>query len=353
MKWLYYILPCLMAATASAQLFDSTNCLPPLENDERLFPRCKEIFGNLEFLYWTVEEGALDYAIKRKEQGWAPNTESFHFANGKVKKTTFDFHPGVRALIGFYNAPKFWEIFAQYTYFQDSGRDKARKPQENDLFLVGTFPQASDFFGNFLSMAKSKVDLHYQLVDVMFSRVFDPNPHLRMRMLAGISGAFLNQMHQIDYFDNECVNTHIRNSWNYNAGGLRVGLAADWWWKWGLYFTGKASLAGFSGRYTNRARVDTDFQPSPAFDIEANVQDISYHDSRYAQHLQLLLGPAWHHIGCSYHFEIFIGYEMNGWLNLQEVYRSTSSFPSNSAQLMQTTSALMLQGLTIRATAGF
>ncbi len=350
MKWLSFLICSLITATGSAQLFDTVKCLPPLENDEHLFPRCKEIYGNLEFLYWTVDEGALDYAIKMKNRGWGPDTDSFQFANGKVRRATYDLHPGVRLLLGFYNAPKYWELFSQYTYYQTWGSDKVKKPEEKDLLLVGTFPQPTEFP---LAFAKSHVKLNYQIVDVMFSRVFDPNPHLRMRLIAGISGAFIDQDWNTGYFDDNKNSTLIRNEWRYNAGGLKMGITADWWWKWSLYFTGKASIAGFSGRYTNRSTIKTDYQPSGDYDIDARVQDITNKDNRYAQQLQLLLGPAWYCIGKSYHAEIFIGYELNGWLNLQEVYRSSSGLPSSSKLLFQNTSALMLQGLTLRATAGF
>jgi Legionella pneumophila major outer membrane protein precursor len=344
----YFCLLCL-CSTISGALFDSGKCLPPPESFENLFPRCKEIFGNVEFLYWNVEESALDYAIKQRSTGWAPSDQS-GYANGKILGTAFDFNPGVRLLLGFYNAPKYWELFAQYTYFQTLGRNREAKPRQNGLYLVGTFPVPSN---KPLLFAKSDVKLNYQIVDAMFSRVFDPNPHLRLRLLAGVSGAFLHQKWKVNYRDDDQNLTLFGNNWHYNAGGLRVGLSADWWWKWGLYFTGKATLAGYSGQYTNQSKINTNYQPSPQYDTSAPVQNLCLKDHRFAPHWQLLIGPSWHTIAECYHLELFMGYELNGWLNLQEVYRSTSGIASQSKTLFQNTSALLLQGLTIRATAGF
>lgn len=278
MKRFIPILLCSLS-TLSGAIFDSENCLPPVDSDEVFFPRCKEWLGNVEFLFWKVNEGNLEYAVKEN----------------KVVRAKFDSNPGVRVMAGFYNAPKYWELFGQYTYFQTYGRNRSCE-------------------------RNSHLKLNYQLGDVMFSRVFDPNPHLRMRLLSGISGAFIHQNWSVE-----------KSKWKYSAGGLRVGLTADWWWKWHLYFTGRVSLAGFAGKYTTASRK------------------LCYSDYRYAQHLQLLLGPSWHCLAKSYHTEFFIGYELNGWLNLAETYRTLP----RSHHLLHSSSAVALQGLTMRATVGF
>lgn len=329
--------------------FDSVKCLPLPESGEKLFPLCKEVYGNVELLYWTVEEGALDYSISMKEPDFSflPN----HYASGKVNRATFEWNPGVRVLIGFYNAPKYWELFGQYTYFQDYGHDKAHKPDEDDLYLNGTFPQISDqFAGTFLTKAKSYIRINYQIADVLFARVFDPNPHLRMRLIAGVTGAFIDQKWQVGYRDNDDSFTAIKNEWRFNSGGLRLGISADWWWKWHLYFSGKASFAGYAGRYTNHSTIKSDFN---GLDPEEDIQNIRYKDFRYVQHMQLLLGPSWHCVGRSYHWEVFLGYELNGWFNLQEVYRSQANTVAGSKTLFQNTGAIALQGVTLRATLGF
>src|SRR5579863_2862199 len=42
-----------------------------------LFSKDKKVlFVNLEFLWWTVNEGALDYAIKMKNPAWGTPTDA-------------------------------------------------------------------------------------------------------------------------------------------------------------------------------------------------------------------------------------------------------------------------------------
>lgn len=331
-------------------------CLPYPESGEHLFPLCRRIYGNVELLYWSVEEGALDYAVAMKNNSWAPPTDSlFNFASGKTQKANFDFNPGYRVLLGYYNAPKYWELFAEYTRFNTSGHDKVCKPEVADLYLNGTFPQLSDDAGFFLEEAKSSINLHYQVFDILFSRVFDPNPHLRMRLIAGLTTAFIDQDWTVTYLDNESNTTKIKNDWSYSAGGLRVGFIGDWWWIWNLYLTGKVSIAGFAGRYSNHAKQSTDYLPTPDFDIQNNVSDLKYKDYRYAQHLQFIFGPSWQIVGnrCCPDFELFIGYELNGWFNLQEVMRSTNGEAHSTKEIKNNTGALALHGLTLRLTIGY
>ncbi len=348
------------SSVVSAQNYNAecckARCLPPSETGEAFFPRCKRIFGNIEFLYWTVEEGALDYSVTMGEKSWAPIDSDQNYATGNLNKTCFDFEPGVRLMLGYYNAPDFWEVFAEYTYYKGCGNDSSKKPIERDLYLNGTFPQLSDAIADLpLAKAKSSIDLSYQLFDVLFSRVFDPNPHLRMRLIGGVTSAFINQHWSVKYFDKEKNETRIHNDWCYNAGGLRVGISSDWWWLCNMYLTAKFSIAGFAGHYENKSKQHTDYEPEIAFDHTAPVRDLHYKDYRYVQHMQFILGPSFQSVGkeCCMDYELFIGYELNGWFNLQEVYRSTGGRAVDTKQTILNTGALALHGLTMRLTLGY
>lgn len=332
-------------------------CLPPLPCDENLFQRCKRIVADVEFLYWSVEEGALDYAIVMENRGWAPAADPLNYANGKMQRASYDWDPGVRVSIGYYNAPKFWELFAEYTYYSGRGSDSASAPSGAGLFLNGTFPQLSDnIVDNIpLASAKSSIDLTYQLADIAVARIFDPNPHLRIRMYAGITSSFIDQDWDVTYTDTSNNETKIKNDWCYTAGGFRAGVATDWWWGCNFYISGKASLAGFLGKYENKAEQTTNYIPSSpsGFDINAKVRDLKYEDYRFAQQFQFVFGPSWQQLGKCVDVEVFAGYEFNGWFNLQEVYRSTNGLALAAKETWLNTGALALHGLTVRLSLGF
>jgi hypothetical protein len=317
--------------------YDSERCLPPAESDNHLFPRCKSFFGSADFLYWTMKEGGLDYVIQDCCLG-----EVSKLPFGTLKKSSFKAKPGFRVSVGYYNAPRYWEVAGEYTYYKTNGCDATLGSR--DCLLSPT--QNVFFFKDNLDVASAENDFKYQLGDFFVARVFDPNPHLRMRFLAGIGGAFLDHSFKACYSEDSFY-ANYQNDWQYKAGGLRLGLTADWFWRWGLYLTGKATLGGFIGSYKNTYCQITDDNAINNFQNGF----LCSKDTRFAEHIQLLIGPSWQNVSRCFYYSVLVGYEMNGWFNLQESFRTVVT-PSSRAVLWNT-SALAMHGLTIRLNGGF
>lgn len=327
----------------------TNNCAPPpgCPYDYDLYHKDLEIcFLSAEFLYWTVDEGALDYAEKMKQPAWSP-TESY--ASGRVESATFDLCPGVRVSAGYFNAPKYWAIQAEYTHLISTGKNRSGKPTASDEFLTGTWPQITT---NPLVHAHSKIFFDYNLFEFFIDRVFIPNPHLRLRMLGGFSLAWMQQDWKVQYFDGSGGDTTIRNRWHYTAGGLKTGLTGDWYWGNHVYLSAGSTLAIFMGSYSNLAKQTTTVQP-PGSNSDLPVRDSYLKDTRPSCLLQFYIGPSFQkNFGCN-RIELFTGYEINGWFNLQEIRRSTSGSPSDAKETWMSTSMLALQGLTTRFTVDF
>src|SRR5438132_3804451 len=95
----------------------SDECAP----DADLFRQEAQIFaGNAEFLYWTVAEGDLDYALKMTHAAWGPTPA---YAQGRYESANFDMDPGVRVALHYFRAPHYWEVKWQYTRLTSVGRD--------------------------------------------------------------------------------------------------------------------------------------------------------------------------------------------------------------------------------------
>lgn len=343
-----FFLPLFLATSALyAQGCDSDRCLPPESEEDHLFPRCKSFFGTVDFLYWTVKEGALSYAIKDCPSSNFYSTIKGQFPHGDVQNGSFNARPGVRFEVGYYNAPNHWEIAGGYTYFKTHGSECVRGGENPNHPLISTFPlnlppEPTKFSG--VSLASCCTELKYQIGDLGISRVFIPNPHLKMRFLGGITGAFLT--HELDArYKVEKFDRFVSVDWNYRAGGLRVGLTGDWWLHWqNLYLSGKATLAGFMGRYRNTFCENSE---------RHNLGLICYEDTRFAEQIQLLLGPSWQCVTKSYYYSILVGYELNGWFNLQETPITHYTVTPYYKPLVWNTSAIALHGLTVRFTGGF
>lgn len=302
-------------------------------------------FINLEFLYWTVSESAMDYALQMKRPAWGTPTEGV----GHYKVIDFGWNPGFRGSVGYFNAHHFWDVYAQYTYFKGTGQDETHAPVDEGRFLNGTWPQPSFTEEVPLAKARSSVDFTLNVVDAIATRRFFPNPHFRLRLFGGPSAAWLRQNWEIDYRDIDDEKSHLHNHWRFTGGGLKAGMFLDWFMgKGGFYLTSCFSGAVYAGSYHNVSKQRSSFSNDGEFNTALPLRNVHYHDTRLVTTFQLLAGPSWQMAFGKYRTELFAGYELNFWGNLHEVYRTTTSAPTQAKQTIMSNSMVSIQGLTVR-----
>lgn len=303
----------------------------------------KVLFFNLEFLYWTVNEGALDYAIKMKKPAWGTPTD----AVGHYKRAEFGWDPGVRFNFGYFNAPHYWDAYLQYTYFFSDGHEKAKAPHESTLFLNGTWPQPNPSGRVPLAHAHSSINLTMHLADLLVTRRFHPNPHLRLRVNGGATVSWIRQNWEINYRDVDGNKSHLHNQWHFMGAGLQFGGIVDWFLgKGGSYLTAGASLAVLGGDYHNVSKQRSNF--SDGFDTTLPLRNAHYQDTRLVPHFQVFAGPSWQQSFKKIRTEVFLGYELNIWANLHEVIRTSQNAPTAAKLTTLDTGWIGIQGVTLR-----
>lgn len=308
--------------------------------DADLFKRDASVFSfHACFLFWRVQEGALDYALKMQQ----PSPAGSVFAQGRFHSATFDGEPGFRIAASYFRAPKYWEIWGQYTRLTARGENSVDAPLPADKFLTGTWPSTST---SALSNARSSIHMNYNVADLLVDRFFNPNPHLRMRLLGGGTAAWMDQDWSIHYTNIVNETTQIRNRWKFVGGGFRVGTIVDWFWGYDIYLTATATCASLIGVYHNQAHQTFSTLALP-------VRDTHFSDVRPAFTVQAIFGPSWQKSFCSTRVEIFAGYELNSWFNIAEFYRSTTATSTASKETWMNTGMIALQGLNARATLDF
>jgi hypothetical protein len=328
----------------------SNNCCVEVEDEcePDLFRRNAQVFsGSAEFLYWGVTEGALDYALKMRHDAWGPSDS---YAQGRFENASYGFDPGFRVAGTYFRAPHYWEVKWQYTRMTSRGKNHSSKPDAALQFLTGTWPHITDLA---ITEAHSDIHLNYNVFDWMVDRVFIPNPHLRLKVVGGALAAWMDQNWQVKYTDTAFNLTKIRNRWHFVGAGLKTGTMVDWYWTGDLYMTAQGFFGLLMGSYSNHAKQSTTFQPLPGDNTAIPVRDTSYHDIRPAVTAQMLLGPSYQKNFCNNRIEIFAGFEMNAWFNVQEIYRSTSGPASAAKETWINTSMMALYGLTTRLTVDF
>ncbi len=312
----------------------------PGDYDYDLYRKDEEaIFTNLEYLFWTVEEGSLDYALKMSK----PAPSGISYASGDVKIADFGWNPGLRVNLGYFNAKKYYEFFLQYTWLRTTGHDTDISPDAPNLYLNGTWPH---IFTSPLLSAKSRISNNYNILDLLVDRVFIPNPHLRMRIYSGFTAAFIGQNWYLKYRSQK-DETNIFNRWRFRAGGFKLMTGFDWFWRKDFYITAKTSFASLIGRYKNRA-----YQESNPYPVRP-VRDFIFKDIRLAYNVMFLLGPSYQKNLCNSRIEVFAGYELSTWFNLHEIYRSSANASGRSKETWLNRGVFSLHGLTTRLTCDF
>ena len=241
----------------------------------------------------------------------------------------------------------------QYTHLISRGKNRASPPAAAEEYLIGTWPQ---IVVNPLVHAESAIMFNYNIFDLMIDRLFNPNPHLRLRMLAGLAAAWIHQDWKVHYFDSTGQNSTLRNRWHYTAGGLKIGIMGDWFWGNNFYLTGLSTIGGFMGSYQNIAKQTASIYSFP-------LRNSIFNDVRPAFAAQFSIGPSWQKNLPHNRIEIFAGYELNALFNLQEVRRSSAlgiepgldtTFTTSTAnETWLNQGVIALQGLTTRLTVDF
>lgn len=294
--------------------------------------------AHAELLLWTLAEGDLDFALKMDHP--APATT---YAQGKYEKAGFDFDPGFRVALLYFRAPHFWEVKWQYTRMALSGENSVYKPKATDNYLTGTWPLGT---AATLTKAESYIHFNYNLFDMSVSRVFIPNPHLRLRTIVGTVLGWMSQYWNVRYEDAVAEQSSVRNKWEFIGGGLKGAMCVDWYWTGELYMTAGGTLGVLMGSYNNHAKQSVIGDSLP-------IRNAYYSDVRPTVMAQMFLGPSWQKNFQKNRMELYAGFEMNSWSNLQEIYRSTSGTAADSKQTWINSSLLCLYGLSLRATLDF
>ena len=316
----------------------------PCAFDADLFSKCRKVwFANAELLYWTVDSSTLDYAFDFNKDVPATGTNQ---AYGRFLNSDYGWSPNFRISFGFFNAPHYWQAYAQYTWLRIDGHKSKEKSSTSQQPIVGTFSQ-TDLAGQ-LKEARTNIKLYEDLLDFLTSRTYITNPHFRLRVIGGITAGRIKQNWGIKYITINNEIEKIKNNWRFKGIGLRLGLDLDWFWGHDLYLTGKFSAAPFFGKYKYISQIIVK---------DVNMQDWEYDQYRGSLNIQTYFGPSYQKNLKSNRVEIFLGYEINSWFNIQESIKLDDRDSNNLYQTPKVpkinSTLLLLNGLTFRTTLDF
>lgn len=305
---------------------------------------CCGWFADVAFLYWTVKEGGLGYAV-----GPGPATSSVpSTAIGTVQSVDFDWSPGVRVSLG-YLFCDCWHLVGQYTYFNTDGSDSSSAPSIGSFH--GLFPQLVGE-PDMLTSAKSKACFTYHTFDLLTSRTFLLACSLKNTLFGGITGAFINQDWKTLYVGPEPTDFQtFKSHWEFSGAGLKFGDRLDWKWRCFGFF-GEISAAILCGSYENRFK-------SVSFGTVAGVvTDVKIDDPRIVPTIDCMIAPYYETCICGKNLKIYAAYEIQSWFNLQELLltrgaSSTENIETGGRDNRTLRGLIGLHGVTIGIRTGF
>lgn len=340
-------LTCQMETTSTSMTSNGSCC--PLEIFQYR-PPLNQCGGYLrsDFLFWKTLSTPTYYVVSKQPYNVDFNT----YIVGNVLSTTFDHDPGFRFSLGYRFAPNHWELDAQYTFFNNKGQDEIHGPiTVQPEILVASFEVPFVTVDSSLAKAAAEIELLYQTFDLTLVKRFLFSDSLLLNLFAGFTGAWIDQDWTINYGSGSLFET-VDSDWRFFGGGLKIGLNSDWHFCQGWSLFSEISVATVVGSYENTLDINQFYFTSSTNSSQVNTSSL-LDDTRAAYYFHFLLGPSWGKVYSCWGFDLFIGYELDGWFNLQEI--TTTANQSNAGQRLNLFSQglLCLQGLTANLTFNF
>lgn len=296
-----------------------------------------------EYLYWKLDESGMNYAITNNSPtAYDPaNMRDVMSLVRNFHQVDFHYDSGVRGWLGYRVPDYFWEIEGEYTFYYTSDRQHVtRKPPPLGI-LDGTFPE---FTRSPIERASSRFNFHYHTARLQLARPFFVGKTILIRPFFGMQGAWISQKWAVTYTGGDGEKTFFQNNWDYEAGGIHLGLNSEWYIAYGLGLFMNGTLSSLYGNHRLLCTMDPEIFTGGPF------QKITPNEHRVAQALQLSAGITWGMAFDPIAFRILLGYELNTWFNINELYRvnlagNGTTAPNNEKIPLLTNTSLNLQGL--------
>jgi len=195
-----------------------------VDNDNGWSDVCCEqeegFFLQVEGLIWKACRTGLDYALGVNVCDG--------LQDGRVHVLSFDWHVGVRAVLGYRLDCDRWDMRVDYTRFHVEATGSVSDPSAGEPSLRPT--RFHPFFGGGDKSAEKlsgKFDLGYDIVDVLLRHSFCPCPSFELRPYGGIRGLFVKEDLTIDVAGSNYISAaadRILWSNDHKAAGLRGGV---------------------------------------------------------------------------------------------------------------------------------
>ncbi|HEY2810086.1 MAG TPA: Lpg1974 family pore-forming outer membrane protein [Rhabdochlamydiaceae bacterium] len=327
-------------------------------------------FVDLEFLWWKLDENALEYAIQKKSDQRLYNTPPPPGADALVghwHRAKLEWSPGFRVKAGLrFDKPSLWELDAVYTYYYTDGdnsvfrnSDQDRFNSENIAFFYGIN------VGGVYIRGSSKAQFWYHVGDIELASQFHLTPHAHLRLVIGPTLVFIKQKYRITSFGNvfradpqQPTQKIVADfNWNFSGGGIKIGGDSRWDIGKGFDLLFGAAVSSVYGVFENEMKENIFYTGAPFLGVPfipaGKSGDTHFSRGKVAFATRLEGGTSWSHAFCAWNLEMFVKYELNTWFNITDQYRESNGNPNSPVILSVQIPSLNLQGITVGVNVNF
>jgi hypothetical protein len=324
-------------------------------------------FGFAEFLWWQVNETALDYAT-HKNFATNPQETATALALGHVHTVSIDWNPGFRIGLGYRFDKDLWELGGVYTYYYTKG---------DDSVSCGECKSGNPALPSFIDMnvasnlgaviaGKANFHFWYHIGDIEFAKPINLGKYTSCRFVVGPSMGFIQQHFHTTSIDNTntfspcpAQQTKTRMDWNFKGAGIKVGIDSHWNVFDRFNFLFGAHLTALYGFYVNKWHAFRLLDPvgttcTPDTELVKNkFSNWTLKDRRNVFGTKIFGGISYNHPFKSFNVELYINYELNTWFNLTDQYRMEGMPLTADNIRSMTTTQLNISGVDFGAKVNF
>jgi Legionella pneumophila major outer membrane protein precursor len=317
--------------------------------DYDLFSKDRECeYVDVEALVFKLLNNQAVGSIASSPSQQTPS-QTYSQTSEKIQNMKWLWRPGFRVTVGYFNAPKYWEVMGQYTWFEDRGHKTVKSPNPSEDYLRTGCYLPIDVYGDpstsKLTKIQATADLYYNDLSTLVTRNFYPNPHLRLRVIGGLTSMWAHQTTNLVNTFTGLADLNNKFHSKYWGVGFKMGTSADWYWGKDFYITGKVFWAIVTGRWNTNTKV-TDSSGQ----LYTQVSDSSYNAT---QNFQFIFGPSYQKSYEKMRWELFVGYEFNTWLGALTTYNYSLNVPQGWVFPQKFFEDLTLTGVNVRLTLDF
>lgn len=256
-------------------------------------------WASADVLYWSPHMRGFDFAVT--EDGTAAT-----LGTGSTHEVSFDRTAGFRTQVG-YVTQTAWSIDFGYTHFATDGENSvSRPPGVGQLFATYSHPGGPEE----AETAAATATFDFDTFDIVARHPIVNRQFIGIDLFGGVRWARINHSIAADYNGRDFIAGVVRDEFDINAFGFRVGGDTHWRMAHGCSLFGRAAVAALYGQIKNQ-RLETNLNGNQ---LRVRIDD-SYEQPIF--NIDTALGLAW----TSRWLQLSSGYEFNAWTNTSDRLR--------------------------------